>query len=113
MSARESAALERRANIAAHADRPSKRRSAPEEGSGAFVRATVSGIELRTAADYSGTLTFTRYASVVEPAYAMYNTLAPYTHIDSAGPYDPPHVRPHPDYPSITTPDSPHTTARR
>lgn len=84
MNARLEAAASRAAGVHTRGDRPSKRRSAEEPSSRAFVRATVSGIDLRAKGEGSDLLRFTGYASVTERAYDMYDFFGPYVEVVSA-----------------------------
>ena len=78
------AAEARAAGVAAPADRPSQRRCAPDESSGAWASARAAGMTIRETAD-SGTLTFEGYATVYEAGYEMYDWYGPYTEIVTAG----------------------------
>lgn len=79
------AAAERAQNVRQRADRPSQRRSAEQAGSRATVRAALSGVQVREAADGAGTLEFRGHASVYETAYEMWDMFGPYTEIVSEG----------------------------
>jgi HK97 family phage prohead protease len=78
------AAAERAQHVRQRADRPSQRRCAEQVGSRATVRAALSGVQVREAAD-GGTLEFTGHASVYEQAYEMYDMFGPYTEIVTEG----------------------------
>lgn len=78
------AAAERAQHIRQRADRPSQRRSAEQAGARATVRAALSGVQVRDAAD-GGTLEFLGHASVYEQSYEMWDMFGPYTEIVSAG----------------------------
>lgn len=78
------AAAERAHNVRQRADRPSQRRCSEQPGARATVRAPLSGVQVRDAADGS-TLEFRGHASVYEQAYEMWDMFGPYTEIVSAG----------------------------
>ncbi|MEU6279500.1 HK97 family phage prohead protease [Streptomyces sp. NPDC047028] len=78
------AAAERAQHVRQRGDRPSQRRSAEPSGSRAMVRAALSGVQVREAADGS-TLEFQGHASVYEQAYEMYDMFGPYTEIVTEG----------------------------
>ena len=78
------AAAERAQNVRQRADRPSQRRSAEQTSARATVRAALSGVQVRDAADGT-TLEFSGHASVYETAYEMWDMFGPYTEIVSAG----------------------------
>lgn len=82
------AAVARSGGVRAPADRPSQRRSAEEMPGVAWVRATVTGLQLVRAAGDENILTFDGYASVTETPYTMYDFFGPYTEIVSAGAFD-------------------------
>jgi HK97 family phage prohead protease len=82
---RAAAAAERAQHVRQRADRPSQRRSAEAAGSRAVMRAALSGIEVRDAADGSGLLEFSGHASAYEQGYDMWDMFGPYTEIVSAG----------------------------
>ena len=77
------AAQARAQAIRARADRPSGRRSAPEELGVARMSAPAR-IELRQEQD-AAELTFDGYASVYESPYQMYDMWGPYTEVVSLG----------------------------
>ncbi|WP_081861507.1 HK97 family phage prohead protease [Cellulomonas sp. HZM] len=79
------AGRERAAAVAARADRPSQRRCAPEQGSGAWAAAPHARMQLRSTDDASGPLHFEGYATVYERGYEMWDFWGPYTEIVSAG----------------------------
>lgn len=79
------AAAARAQNVRQRADRPSQRRSAQPTGSRAAVRATLSDVQVREAADGGGALEFLGHASVYEAAYEMWDMFGPYTEIVSEG----------------------------
>lgn len=79
------AAHTRSGAVAASADRPSQRRCAAPEGSGAWVSARAPGMTLRAADGDSGLLHFNGYATVYETGYEMYDYFGPYTEIVTAG----------------------------
>lgn len=78
------AAAERAQHIRQRADRPSQRRCAEQAGARATVRAALSGVQVRDAAD-GGTLEFRGHASVYERGYEMWDMFGPYTEVVSAG----------------------------
>jgi HK97 family phage prohead protease len=78
------AAAERAQHVRQRADRPSQRRSAEPTGARAAVRAVLSGVQLRDAAD-GNTLAFSGHASVYEQGYEMWDAFGPYTEVVSAG----------------------------
>lgn len=83
------AAVARSGGVRAPADRPSQRRSAEDTPGLAWVRATVTGLQLvRAAGGDENLLTFDGYASVTETPYTMYDFFGPYTEIVSAGAFD-------------------------
>lgn len=79
------AAAARAQHVRQRADRPSQRRSAAQPGARATIRAALSGIEVRAAADGAGLLDFRGHASVYEQAYEMWDMFGPYTEVVSAG----------------------------
>ncbi len=78
------AAAERAQHVRQRADRPSQRRCSEQPGARATVRAALSGVQVRDAADGS-TLEFRGHASVYEQSYEMWDMFGPYTEIVSAG----------------------------
>lgn len=84
LAALQEAATRRGEAVAARADRPSHRRSAPEQGASSRVVAPVSRVQL-AAADTQGLLHFSGYASVTERGYDMWDWYGPYTEVISAG----------------------------
>jgi HK97 family phage prohead protease len=78
------AAAARAQNVRQRADRPSQRRSGEQPGSRATVRAALSGVQVRDAAE-GGALEFTGHASVYEQAYEMWDMFGPYTEIVTEG----------------------------
>lgn len=83
----EAAALRAR-EVRAPADRPTKRRCAEDPASRAFVRASITGLQVRASTEEGGPLEFEGYASVTERAYQMYDFFGPYNEIVSAGAFD-------------------------
>ena len=81
---RAEAALDRREQVRALADRPSQRRALPETGSPAIVRAELTDFDLR-AGSKAGTLEFTGYATVTEQPYEMYDLFGPYSEVIDVG----------------------------
>jgi HK97 family phage prohead protease len=81
------AAVARAAGVAAPADRPSQRRSALDEGSRPWVRASIQNLTLRASDDSTG-LAFSGYASVTERAYEMYDFFGPYQEIVDSAAFD-------------------------
>lgn len=77
------AALTRRDNVRARADRPSQRRCAPDSNSRGVILAK-SAMQLR-ASTTEGMLEFEGMATVYERAYEMYDMWGPYAEIVSAG----------------------------
>jgi len=106
----EAAAL-RAVNIAARADRPSQRRSSEVLGGRAFVRASVSGLEVRAKSDGEG-LDFRGYASVVEQAYEMYDMFGPYNEIVSRDAFNTTLARADLDVPLVIAHDQTRRIAR-
>lgn len=84
LAALQEAATRRAGAVAARADRPSHRRSAPEQGASARVLAPASRLQL-AAADTQGLLHFSGYASVTERGYDMWDWYGPYTEVVAAG----------------------------
>lgn len=82
---RAAAAAERAQHVRQRADRPSQRRAAEQTGSRAAVRAALSDIQVREAADGGGLLEFSGHASVYELGYEMWDMWGPYTEIVSTG----------------------------
>lgn len=78
------AAEARSQNVRQRADRPSQRRSSEQTGARALVRGTLSGVQVRDAAEGSG-LEFLGHASVYERGYEMWDMFGPYTEVVSAG----------------------------
>lgn len=78
------AADDRASGYRAPADRPSQRRCAEALGARAVVLAPLTRAEVRDAADGSGLLDFTGYASVVERGYEMWDMFGPYTEVVAA-----------------------------
>lgn len=79
------AAMKRRDNIRARADRPSQRRSAPETSArGSILAPAKLSIREATGAD-SGKREFEGMATVYERGYEMWDWYGPYTEIVSAG----------------------------
>jgi HK97 family phage prohead protease len=78
------AAADRAQNVRQRADRPSQRRSGEQAGSRATVRAPLSGVQVRDAAD-GASLEFSGHASVYEQAYEMWDMFGPYTEIVTEG----------------------------
>lgn len=85
MTRLQDAAEARRSQTRARADRPSERRSQQQAGSPASVRAALTGVTIRDAADAGGTIEFRGVASVTEQAYEMWDWAGPYNEIVSAG----------------------------
>ncbi|MFG2899532.1 HK97 family phage prohead protease [Streptomyces zaomyceticus] len=81
------AAAARAQNVRQRADRPSQRRASQQPGARAAVRAPLSGIEVRAAAEGEGEglLDFRGHASVYELGYEMWDYYGPYTEIVSEG----------------------------
>ena len=105
------AAAQRAANVAAPVDRPSQRRSLEDPASRAFVRASVTGLEIR-AKDDSDSLDFRGYASVVEQAYEMYDMFGPYNEIVSRGAFEATLARADLDVPFVIAHDQTRRIAR-
>ncbi|WP_199444462.1 HK97 family phage prohead protease [Umezawaea beigongshangensis] len=78
-----SAAQARSAQVAARADRPSRRRCAEAETSPARVSAHVRGLHVRDTS--GGGLEFDGFATVYERGYEMYDFFGPYTEVVSVG----------------------------
>ena len=72
------AATARAAVVRAQGDRPSQRRCAEEEGSGARVSVRLQDMHLREPAD-GATITFGGFASVTNRGYEMWDMFGPYT----------------------------------
>lgn len=83
----ERAAAGRREGVQAPADRPSQRRCAPAEGSGAWASFRAPQMALRESDD-AALLTFEGYASVTEAPYEMHDFWGPYTEVVSAGAFE-------------------------
>lgn len=83
MKTREDAALERRAQIRASADRPTQRRSGVDLDSPARVSVRMTGLVLREAG--STGLQFDGYASVTNTPYRMYDMFGEYDEEVGAG----------------------------
>jgi HK97 family phage prohead protease len=79
------AAAERAKAVVTRADRPGQRRCASEPDSRAWLSAPHARMQLRGAADGTGPLHFTGYASVYEQAFEMWDWFGPYTEIVTAG----------------------------
>ncbi|MFK0155380.1 HK97 family phage prohead protease [Streptomyces sp. NPDC090493] len=79
------AATERAQHIRQRGDRPSQRRSSPEQGSRAVMRTRLTSVQLRDAGSDGGTLEFSGLASATETGYEMWDWYGPYTEIVSAG----------------------------
>ncbi|MET8401394.1 HK97 family phage prohead protease [Streptomyces sp900116325] len=77
------AAAARAQNVRQRADRPSQRRCAEQPGTRATVRASLSGVQVRDAAQGSA-LEFLGHASVYERGYEMWDMFGPYTEVVSA-----------------------------
>lgn len=104
------AAQARAAGVREAWHRPSQRRSAERQGSGAVVRAA-SKIELRTKDEDNG-LTFHGIASVTERAYDMWDMFGPYTEVVSAGAFADSLARVDLDVPLVLNHDSMRRIAR-
>jgi HK97 family phage prohead protease len=78
------AAAARAQNVRQRADRPSQRRCAEQPGTRATVRASLSGVQVRDAAEGNG-LEFLGHASVYERGYEMWDMFGPYTEVVAAG----------------------------
>jgi len=77
---RRAAALARRSQTRAPADRPRERRCLERAGSPAVARAMLYGVEMREQPDSGdGTIGFRTYASITEHAYDMFDMFGPYT----------------------------------
>lgn len=84
MNEHEAAARQRAQNVAARADRPSRRRCAEDASAPARVSArAVGGLQLREAAE--GRLAFEGFATVYERGYEMWDFFGPYTEVVSVG----------------------------
>lgn len=81
------AAEMRGSEVRQRADRPSKRRDAPEGGRPA-ARAHLAQVEIRDAGDGSGLVQFDGHASVTETPYEMYDFFGPYSEVVSASAFD-------------------------
>lgn len=78
------AAMQRRDNVRARADRPSQRRCAPEANARSAVLARAK-MNIRETDGDTGKLAFEGMATVYEHAYEMYDFWGPYTEVVSAG----------------------------
>lgn len=78
------AAQKRAEAIEARSDRPSQRRCARDQSSGAWAPARARGMTIREAGD-SGLLVFEGYATVYERGYEMYDFWGPYTEVVAQG----------------------------
>jgi HK97 family phage prohead protease len=76
---RRAAALARRGQTGAPADRPRQRRCAERAGAPALARGLLHGVEMRDQPDPGdGTVGFRAYASVTEQPYDMWDLFGPY-----------------------------------
>ena len=82
------AALARRSNVRAAADRPTHRRCAEAPSAPAVVRAAVRDLALREPSAENGLIGFTGHASVTEQGYEMWDYYGPYTEVISADAFD-------------------------
>ena len=110
MTTRESAAIARRAAVAAPADRPSQRRSTAEPGR-ATVRAMLLDPVIRESDDATR-LEFTGYASITERAYEMHDMFGPYDEEVAADAFDETLARAGLDVPLVLDHDSLRRIAR-
>lgn len=68
-------------------DRPRQRRS-DATGGRAMTRATLAGVQVRSGAEGSPSLSFEGHASVTERSYEMWDFFGPYSEVVSAGAFD-------------------------
>jgi hypothetical protein len=88
---RRAAALARRRQTGAPADRPRQRRCAERAGSPALARGLLHGVDLREQPDPAdGTVGFRAYASVTEHPYDMWDMFGPYTETIASTAFDRP-----------------------
>jgi HK97 family phage prohead protease len=86
---RRAAALARREQTGAPADRPRQRRCLERAGSPAVARAMLHSVEVREQPDPGdGTVGFRAYASVTESAYDMWDMFGPYTETIASTAFD-------------------------
>lgn len=81
----EAAAEARQNKVRESADRPSERRCSEDSSSRPLVQVRAQKVEIRAAADDSGLLHFTGFASVYNRAYEMWDMFGPYTEQVTSG----------------------------
>lgn len=105
------AASERAKQVAARADRPSRRRCSEIVESRGFVK-VAANLDLRASAGDAGGLDFHGVASVTEHAYEMWDFFGPFTEIVSAGAFEQTLKRADLDVPLVLSHDSLRRIAR-